>query len=620
MSRVPAAFMSYVRRDEKYENNRLTEFRERLSGQVGLQTGEEFAIFQDTNDIAWGEQWPQRIDQSLDAVTFLIPILTPGFFASQWCRVELERFLEREEQLGRHDLILPVYYIDCPVLNDATRREADPLARIIATRQRADWREFRFEPFTSPQVGKMIAGMARQIVQALERGAPAKSVVLKPATEARGASALPATSAEGEEASLPERGPAGKNEPRMRIVDALRRGDHTTLTAALQAAEPGDRILIRPGLYREGVVIDKPVEIIGDGEPGDVVIEANGRNTIRFQANMARIANLSLRQTGGGNCSCVNISQGRLDLEGCDITSQSLACVAIHDGADPRLRRNRIHDGKQSGVYVYANGQGTLEDNDIFANALSGVAIKEGGNPTLRRNRIHDGKGDGVFVYKNGQGILEDNDIFANALSGVAIKEGGNPTLRRNRIHDGEENGVFVYENGQGILEDNEIFANASSGVEISEGGNPTLRRNRIHDGKEGGVYVQANGQGILEENDIFANLLSGVAIKEGGNPTLRRNRIHDGKENGVFVYENGRGILEDNDIFANTLAGVEIKEGGSPTLCRNRVSENGHEAIWVYDGGGGVFEDNELRGNPKGAWDIAKDCETKATRKGNQE
>src|SRR5262249_51890207 len=159
---------------------------------------------------------------------------------------------------------------------------------------------------------------------------------------ARSTSAAAATTAKVEEVSAPERGPVGKNEPRTRIVDALYRGDYPTLTDALKAADPGDRILIRPGLYREGVVIDKPVEIVGDGELSEVVIEANGSNAVSFQANIARVANLTLRQTGGGATYCVDIAQGRLDLEGCDITSQGLTCVGIHDGADPRLRRNRI--------------------------------------------------------------------------------------------------------------------------------------------------------------------------------------------------------------------------------------------------------------------------------------
>jgi parallel beta-helix repeat protein len=284
---------------------------------------------------------------------------------------------------------------------------------------------------------------------------------------------------------------------------------------------------------------------------------------------------VTLRQTGGVEWFCVDIGQGRLDLEGCDISSQSLACVAIHGGADARLRRNRIHDGKQSGVLVYEDGQGTLEDNDVFENRLAGVEIQDdGSNPTLRRNRIRDGKEGGVYVHKSGKGVFEDNEISANKLAGIAVMGGANPILRRNRIHDGIANGVYVAGGGQGLFEDNDIFANAYSGVEIKESGNPTLRRNRIHHGRAGGVMVLADGQGILEDNEISANAEAGVTIWGGGNPSLRRNRI----------------------------------------------SENGYAAIRVHDGGRGVIEDNDLRGNAGGAWDIAPDCRDNIIRRGNQE
>ena len=182
----------------------------------------------------------------------------------------------------------------------------------------------------------------------------------------------------------------------------------------------------------------------------------SGRRTtdaILFRANIGRIANLTIRQAGGGECYGVDITQGRLELEGCDISSQSLAAVAIRNGADPRLRRNAIHDGKEVGVLVYDDGLGTLEDNDITANTLAGVEIRTGGNPTLRRNNIHDGKQVGVLVHDEGLGTLEDNEISANTLSGVEIKTGGNPTLRRNKIHDGKQVGVFVQDDGLGTLE-----------------------------------------------------------------------------------------------------------------------------------------------------------------------
>jgi hypothetical protein len=149
--------MSYVRFDDKHENGRLSELCQRLSGEVQAQTGEKFSIFHDSKDIAWGQQWQERIFESLDAVTFLIPILTPSFFKSEACRSELEDFIEREKRFKRNDLILPIYYIGCKALSEAAKLEADRLAKIIAARQYVDWRELRFEPLTDPRVGQTLA-------------------------------------------------------------------------------------------------------------------------------------------------------------------------------------------------------------------------------------------------------------------------------------------------------------------------------------------------------------------------------------------------------------------------------------------------------------------------------
>lgn len=83
MSSQPAAFMSYAHIDDEYEDGLVSELRQRLSGAVRAQTGEDFPIFQDREDIQWGQHWRQRIEETLDAVTFLIPILTPSSFRAR---------------------------------------------------------------------------------------------------------------------------------------------------------------------------------------------------------------------------------------------------------------------------------------------------------------------------------------------------------------------------------------------------------------------------------------------------------------------------------------------------------------------------------------------------------
>ena len=95
------------------------------------------------------------------------------------------------------------------------------------------------------------------------------------------------------------------------------------------------------------------------------------------------------------------------------------------------MRRNRIHDGRQSGVSVHTSGQGTLEDNDIFGNAVTGVSIKEGGNPVLRGNRINRNGFEAVWVYDQGGGTFEDNDLSDNDRGPWDISEDSEANVKR---------------------------------------------------------------------------------------------------------------------------------------------------------------------------------------------
>ena len=570
MSGQSAAFMTYVRFNDQHDDGQLTQFRERLSAEIQVQTGEEFPIFQDRNDIAWGQNWQTRIDETLDAVTLLLVIITPSFFRSPACRAEVERFLERERELGREDLILPVYYVSTPELDDPDRRDADELARVLASRQFADWRELRFEPLTSPVVRKAVAQLASRMRDTFWR--QPCTPPSRPDRSRQASTQVPEAEATATEQAATAR-PAAKTEPPTHVVDPYHRGDFATISAAIQAARPGDRILVRPGLYQEGLVVDKPLEILGDGPIADIEVQACGANVLLFKASIGRIANLTLRQVSGeGQWYGVDIIQGRLELEGCDISSQH-ACVAIRNSADPRMRRNLIRDSEESGVIVLDGGLGTLEDNDITANRYSGVTILNGSNPTLRRNQIHNNKQCGVYVHAVGRGTLEDNEVTANIFSGVEISTGGNPTLRHNQIHNNRRVGVLVHENGRGTLEDNNITSNTLSGVYISTGSDPTVRRNQIHNNGEAGVVVDGS-RATVEDNDITANYLSGVEINAGGNPTLRRNRINRNSLWAVQVYEGGRGLIKDNDLTDNKGGPWNIAKDSEPNvlLSDNRV------------------------------------------------
>ena len=165
----PDAFLSYTRFDDDYHGGAISAFREELGRAVRAMTARPLAIFQDVNGIGLGENWRERLNVALGEARFFIPILTPSYFGSEACRTELQTFLRFEADSGRNDLILPIYWLRCGVLEDAGLRAADPLALIIHDRQRSNWLKLRHKPYNDPEVREALETLALQIEQARTR-------------------------------------------------------------------------------------------------------------------------------------------------------------------------------------------------------------------------------------------------------------------------------------------------------------------------------------------------------------------------------------------------------------------------------------------------------------------
>jgi len=525
-SRDIEVFISYSHKDEALRNelvNHLSNFKRQ-----GL-----ISTWYDRK-IGAGEEWKGQIDSHLNSAQIILLLVSSDFMASDYCiDIEMTRALERQE--SGQARVVPI------ILRPVDWQDA-PFGKLQALPSNA-------EPIVSKKWGcrdEAFVDVAKGI----------RSVV----------GSLNST----RDSSL--NGHAVNKNIELIIVDQMHRGDYDTISDAISAAAPGSRILVRSGMYDEGLIIDKPLEIEGDGNLGDVVIRAEGKAAISFRTAKGIISNLVLKQMGGGDFHCVDIQQGLLELNRCDITSHSMACVAIHGKAYPKLRGNRIHDGKSGGIIVYENGQGLIEDNDIFGNDPMGVWITEGGYPTVHGNKIHDCRGIGVYVSENGQGLIEDNDVFGNER-GIWIIKSSNPTIRGNKVHDCGESGIYVSENGQGLIEDNNIFGNALTCIAILESSNPTIRGNRIYEGKITGISICSNGLGLIEDNDIFGNAFFGIAISYSGNPTVRGNRINRNAGYAVCVSDNGAGIIENNDLRDNK-KGVWLIEDSS----KNTVERYGNQ------------------------------------------
>lgn len=186
----PHAFFSYTRKDDEFFGGQITELRKQLELGVQVVTGDrDVTIFQDVEGIELGQKWKDRINVAVNQSTLLIPIITPLFFTSEACRDELSRFIAHEQSLGRSDLIVPIYFISNPVLEDPVKSQADPLESEIKMRQMYDWRKKVELPANDPRRHAALTKLAEGIGKALARAAGGGPGFEPPSLSGQGAAA-----------------------------------------------------------------------------------------------------------------------------------------------------------------------------------------------------------------------------------------------------------------------------------------------------------------------------------------------------------------------------------------------------------------------------------------------
>jgi parallel beta-helix repeat protein len=349
------------------------------------------------------------------------------------------------------------------------------------------------------------------------------------------------------------------------VVSANGGGNFASISEALRTVASGSRLLIREGFYNESILLDKQIEIVGDGAFENIIVESANSSCVSMQTDRATIRGLTLNGVGkqnGKSFFAVDIPRGELILEGCSITSDSLSCIAIHGGgANPLIKNCLVHDGADSGFYIFDNARGRIEESDVYHNKNVGVAITGGANPAIKKCRIFEGDNGGIVVWQNGAaGLIEDCEILGHRLANVGVSEYANPIFRRCKIFGGRDSGVFVHQNGYGTFEECDIYNNAKAEVALSQNKNTVFRNCRIHDGASSGVLVQNQGRALIENCDVYDNNDAGVAIYGSSIAAIRNCNINRNRVVAVRVKESSAASVENCDLRGNRVATWETE------------------------------------------------------------
>jgi hypothetical protein len=109
------AFFSYARDDQRaLADAKIVEGIARvLETQTHANLSEvSFTVWRDVENLRWGDQWRDKLLTIIPACDLFIPLVSPRWFASEFCQLEFQTF--RSAGAERYSAILPINWRDAP--------------------------------------------------------------------------------------------------------------------------------------------------------------------------------------------------------------------------------------------------------------------------------------------------------------------------------------------------------------------------------------------------------------------------------------------------------------------------------------------------------------------------
>jgi parallel beta-helix repeat protein len=198
--------------------------------------------------------------------------------------------------------------------------------------------------------------------------------------------------------------PAGADPGRVIVV-------HGSIQAAVDAARPGDTVLVPPGRYEGGVVVDTSDLTIRGSRAA--VIDATG-HPYGIQVGTGHIA-----PGPDGQPACPAATLHGIRVDGLTIQNAEDTGLFMIGVDGFRIRGGRYLDNEEYGPFPICSRHGVIELNDVSGTDDAGVYVGDDVDVTVRDNRVH-GCAIGVEIENSVHSVVRHNVTTGNTV-GVLV-------------------------------------------------------------------------------------------------------------------------------------------------------------------------------------------------------
>lgn len=380
-----------------------------------------------------------------------------------------------------------------------------------------------------------------------------------------------------------------------------------TIQDAVNAAEPGDTVLVAKGTYPEHVTVVTPgLTLKGKGATIDG----------RYQGTCLAVAADDVTITG---FTLVNGGTTQVLLGPGDGTEAG-GLLVLGTGAD--ISKLEVRACEDFGIRL--TGTGSIVQCEVDACTGPGIDVETNASLGTTITKVSKNRVSRCFEglrLEDGPFLVEKNDCTGNLDDGIDLDIpvpfalGGpevQPTrVSKNTCRANAGTGLVLFKGaGPALAVDGNVIEGNGFGL-AANGFLFELTGNRLEDNAFGGAFLQVSNS-LVAGNKVRGNggygfiVLAAALLADGGTGgenEVAGNIVQDNGGDGIRV-ESSLNVLSGNLLKANLGDGVQVVVGAdSNQLEGNTATGNGHDGL-DNSGTGTLLADNVAKGN--GGADLA--------------
>ncbi|MCW1922513.1 protein kinase [Luteolibacter arcticus] len=363
-------------------------------------------------------------------------------------------------------------------------------------------------------------------------------------------------------------------------------GDAATLAEAVNRCQEGGTIEIKGGVYREALLITRPLKIRASG---GAALEDEGK----------RISLLTVK--GGIEVSVHGLTFRNVDQQGVGDPNANSPLIIAATGARLELDQCILDGGQGDGLSLADKSTGTLSGCRISKNRAFGVRVSGGASATITSGVIQENGAGGVWISNAGSkvSISGGTAITRNAHNGVQVLAGSTADLQGVEISSNRQNGILAKDAGttvtlgQGCV----ISDNDTNGLIAGLGASASVTGSRFERNKADGIDTEGATSLNISGSVFDGNGRGGLFFNQGGKAECRvassefsrhadfgivfdggvvdvRDCKFDGNGMAIHAGSGTQGEIRDNTITPGPLEKVVNFEEGSSITATNNVCE----------------------------------------------